>query len=161
MDRRRKKVYTIKDNLDTSMSYAVYTFADRLQKHKHAWKVWQTLRDFGCKVYLVAPDLTTFQGVKIYPDLNNLKGQIDVVIPCLRPEYIGDLVDTSAEIEAKFLWFQENNWTPELAAQCQEKEIGVIRGCVLKHKVYKKPFAVLNPCYWHGWKENKVPSKYQ
>lgn len=159
MDEKRKRVYIIKDTLDTSMGYAVLAKADRLLKHKHAWKVWKTLRDFGCKVYLVAPDINHYEGNKIYPDLNSVKGKVEVVIPCLRPEYLGDFVAETAAINANCIWFQENNWTPELDAQCQEKGLQVVRGCVLKHKIYQKPFAFFNRCYWHGWKETKVPNK--
>ncbi len=156
-----KKKYIITDGIDTSMSYAIYTYPDRLLKHKHAWKVWRTLRDFGCKVYVVAPNLSTFEGSKVYSDWTSLKGKVDVIIPCLRPPLLDDIVETAEYVEAKYIWFQEQNWTPEFDSQCKEKGIGVIRGCVLKHKYYKKPFALFNPCYWHGCKENKVPSKYE
>jgi len=156
-----KKKYIITGELDTSMSYAVYTNPDRMVRHKHAWKVWRTLRDFGCKVYVVAPDMSVFEGSKVYSDWATLKGKVDVIIPCLRPPMINDIVQTADQIEAKYIWFQEQNWTPEFDVQCKEKKIGVIRGCVLKHKHYKKPLALFNPCYWHGWKENKVPSKYE
>jgi predicted CoA-binding protein len=161
MNDRKVKVYAMAGSLDTSMRYAILANADRLKKHRHAWKVWQTLKDFGCPVFVVAPDLARFEGSKIYPDLLSLEGKIDVVIPCLRPEFLAELVRQTAASGAKYIWFQEKNWTEEFEAQCRENEIGVARGCVLKHKIYKKPFAYLHPCYWHGWQENKVPGKYQ
>lgn len=156
-----RKKYIITDDLDISMSYAVYTNSDRMMKRKHAWKVWRTLREFGCKVYVVAPGLKTFEGSKIYSEWTVLKGKVDVIVPCLRSELLTGLVEAAVEVEAKYIWFQEQNWTPELNAQCEENGIGIIRGCVLKHKIYRKPFALFNPCYWHGWKENKVPNKYE
>jgi hypothetical protein len=159
--RTRKDVYEMNGPLHTKMSYAIVANADRLQKHRHAYKAWQTLKDFGCKVYVVAAELPRFEGSKIYPDLESLKGKVDVIVPCLRAEYITDIVSQAADIGAKYIWFQEKNWSPEFETQCEEKGIGIIRGCVLKHKIYKKPFAYLNPCYWHGWKEKKVPNKYQ
>lgn len=159
--RDSKKVYQMAGTLNTNMSYAVVANSDRLKKHKHAWKVWHALKDFGCKVYPVAEGLTRFEGSKVYPDLISLQGKVDVVIPCLRAELLEDIVEKSAEIEAGFIWFQEKNWTPEFDAQCSEKRIEVIRGCVLKHIIYPKPLSFLNPCYWHGWQENKVPGKYQ
>lgn len=156
-----RKKYPIKDDLDTGMSFAVYALPDRLEKHKHAWKVWRTLRDFGCRVYVVAPGLQLFEGSKIYQDWEGLKGRIDVIIPCLRAPLIEDIADNAVAAGAKYIWFQEQNWTPELDEKCKENGIEVIRGCVLKHKYFKKPLGLLSPCYWHGWKENKVPGKYQ
>jgi predicted CoA-binding protein len=156
----RKKVYKINDQIDTSMNYAVLANADRLKKHRHAWRVWRTLQSFGCKVYVIAPDLSTFEGSKLYPDLQSIPGQVDVVVPCLRAEFLPDLIEAVAAGKVKYIWFQEKNWTPEFAAQAEEKGIGVLRGCVLKHKIYKKPLAFFNPCYWHGLSVAKVPNKY-
>ncbi|RNC28726.1 MAG: hypothetical protein AWM53_01167 [Candidatus Dichloromethanomonas elyunquensis] len=161
MTGKKLKVYEMTGALDTSMSYAILANADRLQRHRHAWKVWHALKDFGCKVFMVAPELARFEGSKIYPDLPSLQGKIEVVIPCLRPEYLQDIVSQTIESGAKYIWFQEKNWTPELDARCQENGIEIIRGCVLKHKYYQKPFAYLHPCFWHGWKEKKVPGRYQ
>jgi len=161
MNRKTTKVFELAGTLNTEMTYVVFANADRLEKHRHAWKVWHTLKDFGCKVFVVAPELTRFEGSKIYTDMTALQGKVDVVIPCLKAEYLTDLVPQCAAIGVKYIWFQEKNWTEALETQCQEKGIQTIRGCVLKHKMYPKPFAYLNPCYWHGWKDNKVPSKYQ
>ena len=157
---RKTKVYPITEGLTTGMSYAILAKADRFQKHRHAWKAWQALKDFGCRTFLVAPDLPRFEGHKVYPSLAELKDKVDVVVPCLRTEFLEGLVDQCAEIHAQYIWFQENNWTPELQEECDEKEINVVKGCILKHKIYAKPFAFLHPCYWHGRKENKVPEKY-
>ncbi|MCM1564732.1 MAG: CoA-binding protein [Dehalobacter sp.] len=156
-----KTIYAFSGSLDTSMRYAVYASSDRFLKHKHAWKAAHCLKYFGCRVYLVAPDLKTFEGSRVYPDLSALQGRVDVVVPCLRAELIQDIVRKTVECEAKAIWFQEQNWTPELDAACVENEIEVVRGCVLKHKTYPRPFAYLNPCYWHGWKVSKVPGKHQ
>lgn len=161
MNRKKPKVFEMAGMLNTDMVYVIYANADRLKKHRHAWKAWHTLKDFGCKVFAVAPGLTRFEGSKIYNDLAALQGKVDVVVPCLKAEYLTELVSQCAEIGVKSIWFQEKNWTEELETQCQEVDIQTIRGCLLKHKIYAKPFAFFNPCYWHGRKENKVPSKYQ
>ncbi|HHV64797.1 MAG TPA: CoA-binding protein [Peptococcaceae bacterium] len=158
---KRKKVYKIIDQIDTSMNFAVLANADRLKKHRHAWKVWRTLQDFGCKVYVVAPDLDKFEGRKLYSDLQSIPGQVDVVVPCLRPEFLEGFIEAAAAKQCKYIWFQEKNWTPEFAAQAEEKGIGVVRGCVLKHIIFKKPLAFFNPCYWHGRGFLKVPNKYR
>ncbi|NLP43845.1 MAG: CoA-binding protein [Peptococcaceae bacterium] len=161
MKRQNKYVYDITNGIKTNMTFAVYASSERFIKHKHAWKVWRTLQEFGCKVYIVAENLSIFEGHKVYPDLKSLEGKIDVVIPCLRTEYLQNIVKDSAEAGAKYIWFQEDNWDPGLVRECEELGVNVNRGCVLKHKLYKKPFAFLNPCYWHGLKEKKVPAKYQ
>ncbi|MFA6808533.1 MAG: CoA-binding protein [Eubacteriales bacterium] len=158
--KNRKNVYCLTDGLMTNMNYAVYGNKDRFQNHKHAWKVWKTLKEFGCKVYPVAKGLSRLEGSKVYSELAELQGKVDAVVLCLMPEYLTNVVKESYEAGAKYIWFQEKNWTKELQEECELIGLTVVRGCVLKHKTYKKPFAYLNPCYWHGWKNEKVPERY-
>lgn len=155
-----KKVYEITDELHTGMRFVVLAKADRMLKHRHAWKVWKLLKNFGCQVAVVAPDLKRFEGSLIHQDLDSLKDKVDVIVPCLRPEYLEGLADKAEEAGAKYIWFQENNLTSVLEEQCREKNICVVRGCALKHKQYKKPLAFFNKCYWHGLTEKKVPGRY-
>lgn len=84
---------------------------------------------------------------------------MDVVIPCLLPEKIPNLVIETAAAGAKQIWFQEQTWIPKFQEQCNALGISAVRGCVLLHKIYAKPFAYLNPCYWHGLKTVKVAEK--
>ncbi|UWG98766.1 CoA-binding protein [Dehalobacter sp. DCM] len=157
----KKKIFELAGNLNTAMSYAVIGLPDRFLKHRHAWQAAHVLKDFGCRVFLVSPQLKIFEGSRVYPDLAALKGKVDVIVPCLRPHLIKDIVQDTVDCEAKYIWFQEQNWTPDFEAACQENNIGVVRGCILKHKLFSKPLAFLNPCYWHGRNEKKVPGKYQ
>lgn len=156
---REKKVYTLVGDLTTAERYAVVGNADRFLKHKHAWKAWKTLKQFGCVVFPVAPDLKRLEGSKVYSDFSSLKEKVDVVVPCLRAEHIPDIIAQVQECGAKAVWFQERNWTPEFQEQADAAGIQVFRGCILKHKIYSKPFNVFNPCYWHGFKSPKAPNR--
>ncbi len=156
---KEKKVYDLGQGLNTSLRYAVLGSKDRFLEHKHAWKVWRTLKEWGCVVYPVANELTRIDGTKVYPDLLSLQDKIDVVVPCLRPEFIPGLVRETQSAGAKLIWFQEKNFTKEFEEECIEAGIEVARGCTLKHKTYSKLFCFLNPCYWHGFKVAKVPKR--
>lgn len=153
---REKKIYPLTGKLDTSQRYAVLGTAEKFRGHKHAFKAWKALKAFGCTVYPVAQGMDRLEGSKVYRDLQALKGKIDVVVPCLLPEYLSTLAAEAQAAGAEFIWFQEQTWTPELQQQCEELNITTIKGCVLKHKVYSKPFGYLNPCFWHGLKDPKV-----
>lgn len=154
-----KKIYPLTESLDTELRYAVLGRAEKFRKKRHAYKVWKTLKGFGCTVYPVAPDLKRCESAKVYPDLVSLKDKVDVVIPCLLPLEIPRLVAESVAVGAKQIWFQEKTWTPEFQEQCDALGIIAVRGCVLLHKIYPKPLGYLNPCYWHGLKAVKVPEK--
>ncbi len=156
---REKKVHALAGETTTAHRYAVVGNADRFLKHKHAYKVWRTLKQFGCVVHPVAEDLQRLEGFKVYAGLAALQDKVDVVVPCLKSESIPNIISQAQECGAQFVWFQEHNWTEEFQEQADAAGIQVIRGCLLKHKIYPKPFAYLHPCYWHGLKSPKAPKR--
>lgn len=156
---REKKVYSLAGELKIDQSYAVIGNEDRFTQHKHAWKAWKTLKQFGCVVFPVAPELKRLEGFKVYSALSELQDKVDVVVPCLRAELIPDIIMEAQACGAQAVWFQERNWTPEFQAQADAVGIQVVRGCILKHKIYPKPFCFLNPCYWHGLRSSKAPRR--
>lgn len=156
---REKKIFTLAGELNTAMSYAILGDSERFLKHKHARKAYQTLKEFGCITYPVAEGIGRLEGSKVYPNLSALQDKVDVVVPCLRPERLPDLMTEVQACGAKAVWFQEQNWTPEYQKQADDLGIQVVRGCILKHKIYPRPFGFFNPCYWHGLHSPKVPKK--
>lgn len=156
---REKKVYPLAGELTTAQRYAVIGNADRFLKHKHAFKAWKLLKQFGCVAFPVAQEMKRLEGSKVYPELAELKDKVDVVVPCLRAEFIPDIIAQTQACGAKTVWFQERNWTQEFQDQADAAGIQVVRGCILKHKKHSKPFCILNPCYWHGYKSPKAPKR--
>lgn len=157
---REKKIYPLAGGLTTADTFVVLGDAYKYQKHKHAWKVWRVLKEFGCTVYLVAEDIQRIDGSKVYQNIGQLKDKVTVVIPCLLPERLTCLVTDTAAAGIKTIWFQPQTWTEELQQECDSAGINVIQGCVLRHKDYP-PFSLryFNPCYWHGLRAAKVPLK--
>ena len=156
---REKKTYPFSESLHTGLSYAVIGTAVELRQHHHAWKVWRALKGFGCTVYLVAAELKRWEGAKVYPNLADLAGRVNVAVPCLSPEEMPNLVAETQAAGVEQIWFQEQTWSPLLQEQCERAGIQVVRGCVLRHKIYGKPLGYFHPCYWHGLRDLKVPSK--
>lgn len=156
---REKKVYSLAGDTTTAHRYAVIGNAHCFLKHKHAYKAWQTLRQFGCIVYPVAEDLQRLEGYRVYSSLDALQDKVDVIVPCLKAELLPDLISQAHACGAKFVWFQEGNWTEEFQEQADALGIQVVQGCILKHKIYPKPFAYFHPCYWHGLRSPKAPKR--
>lgn len=157
---RERKIYPLAEGLTTMDTYAVLGDGEKFRKHKHAWKVWRALKEFGCVAYPVTEDLKRIEGSKAYRSLAELKDKVTVVVPCLLPEKLRSLVSDTSLAGAGKIWFQEQTWTPELQQECESANLDVIRGCVLRHKVYPIiGLRYLNPCYWHGLRDAKVPGK--
>ena len=157
---REKKIYPLAAGLTTVDTYAVLGDGEKFRKHKHAWKVWRAFKEFGCVVYPVAEDLKRIDGSKVYSNLAELKDKVTVVVPCLLPEKLKSLIADAAAVGSEKIWFQEQTWTQELEQECDGAGMTAIRGCVLRHKVYPIiSVRYFNPCYWHGLRDAKVPSK--
>lgn len=156
---REKKVYPLTGDLHTALSYAVLGDAEKFNKHKHAWKVWRALKEFGCTVYPVAKDLKRWNEARIYPDLASLAGKAAVLVPCLLPEKMPGLIEEAQAAGIEEIWFQEQTWSPHFQEQCEKAGIKPVQGCVLRHKTFARPFGFFRPCYWHGLKAPKVPAK--
>lgn len=158
---REKKYYPLTKGLTTQDTYAVLGDVEKFKKHKHAWKVWRALKEFGCTVYPVAGDIQRIEGSKVYPSLDPLRDKVTVVVPCLLPERLASLVSDVVSAGVSRIWFQEQTWTPKLQQECEDAEIEVIRGCVLRHRAYPSKISIryFSPCYWHGLRDVKVPAK--
>ncbi|HZK54469.1 MAG TPA: CoA-binding protein [Desulfosporosinus sp.] len=157
---REKKIYPLAEGLTTADTFAVLGDEQKFQKHKHAWKVWRALKDFGCVVYPVSEDSKRVDGTKVYPNLAELAGKVTVVVPCLLPEKIKSFVSDAAAAGVSKIWFQELTWSEEFQQECDDAGIMVVRGCALRHKAY--PIVgvhYFNPCYWHGLRAPKVTAK--
>lgn len=158
---REKKYYPLAEGLTTQDAYAVLGDVEKFKKHKHAWKVWRALKEFGCVVYPVAGEIQRTEGSKVYPNLAPLAGKVTVVVPCLLPERLDSMVKDAVSAGVSKIWFQEQTWTPELQQRCENSGIEVIRGCVLRHRAYpsKMSLRYFSPCFWHGLRDVKVPAK--
>jgi predicted CoA-binding protein len=147
----------LREDLTIQHRYAVIGSEKAFRGHQHAWKAWKVFKEFGCTVYPVAAKMKQRLGPdKVYADLTELQGKIDVAAPCLPAAELADLVPAAQAAGCTHIWFQEDSWSPELQAQCEEAGIKAVRGCVLLHKVFVKPLAFFHPCYWHGWRERKI-----
>lgn len=158
---REKKVYPLAEGITTQDTFAVLGDTLKFKKHKHAWKVWRALKDFGCLVYPVADGLGRIEGSKAYANLGELSGKVTVIVPCLLAEKLQSLVADASAAGCTKIWFQEQTWSKDLQEECEKAGIEVIRGCVLRHKIYpaKVSLRYLSPCYWHGLRDAKVPVK--
>ncbi|MGC7873571.1 CoA-binding protein [Desulfosporosinus sp. SYSU MS00001] len=157
---REKTIFSFLEGLTTKDTFAVLGNAQKFKTHKHAWKAWRALKEFGCLAYPVAEDLQRIDGSKVYSGVQELKDKITVIVPCLLPEEMPSLVTEASFAGVKKIWFQERTWSQDVQEECEKMGIQVFRGCVLRHKKYPAlSLCYLNPCYWHGLRDSKVPSK--
>jgi hypothetical protein len=157
------------------MRFAVVGTFEKFTSKKHVEKCWRFCQEYNLKSFLVLLDYSKdemksnkkFAKIKsklpsrIYPSLGEVPEGIDVVVPCLMPRHIPDIIEESLGAGAQTIWFQEKNWTQEYQDQAEEKGLTVVRGCMLKHRKHTGIGKFLHPCFWHGWGCPKAQPKYR
>ncbi|HFQ81652.1 MAG TPA: CoA-binding protein [Desulfobacterales bacterium] len=93
----------------------------------------------GFEVIPVNPGQSTIMGLKCYPDLESIPGQVDIVDVFRRPAEVPAIVDSALKIRAKVLWLQLGVIHAEAARRAQAAGLRVIMDRCLKveHKRLK------------------------
>jgi len=86
----------------------------------------------GYKIYPVNPGHKEIVGLECYPDLRSIPVKIDIVNVFRRPEYVGEIVEESAQIAAKVIWFQLGVINHKAALKAQEHGLKVIMDRCIK-----------------------------
>jgi len=86
----------------------------------------------GYKIYPVNPGHKEIIGLECYPNLKSLPVKVDIVNVFRRPEYVEEIVDTSAQIGAKVIWFQLGVINHKAALKAQEYGLKVIMDRCIK-----------------------------
>lgn len=73
---------------------------------KYGYKVYQALKSAGYTVFAVNPNADTIDGDPCYPSLDNLAGQIDVVVTVTPPEITEVTIHLAGRLRIPFVWMQ-------------------------------------------------------
>ena len=91
-----------------------------------SYQVANYLINAGYKIYPVNPGHKEIMGLECYPDLRSIPVKIDIVDVFRRPEYVNEVVEDSAHIGAKVIWFQLGVINHKAALKAQEYGLKVI-----------------------------------
>ena len=83
---------------------AVVGHSDR--PYRTSYQIAAYLRKAGYKVYPVNPEITNVDGEPCYPSLADVPEPIDIVNVFRRSEFLADVVEQAAKVQAKAIWAQ-------------------------------------------------------
>lgn len=95
---------TLRDILTSARVIAVVGHSDK--PHRTSYRIAQSLRQFGYKVYPVNPTVKTINGETCYASLKDVPEPIDIVDVFRRSEYLKEVVEDAIEVGAKVVWAQ-------------------------------------------------------
>lgn len=90
------------------------------------------LMDLGYEVVPVNPTLDEVMGLRSYPTLGDVPGEIDVVDVFRRPEHLPGIAQEAVAARAKALWLQSGLRSEEARAIAEAAGLGFVQDRCLK-----------------------------
>ena len=126
----------IRRMLDETRRIAVVGLSPK--RARPSYMVAAAMQGYGYEIVPVRPATEEVLGVKAYPTLLDVPGDIDLVDVFRAPEHVGPIVDACIERKVRFLWLQEGVINPAEANRA--KAAGMV--VVMNRCLYKDYLAV-------------------
>lgn len=98
---------------------------------KYGYKVYARLKKHNKVVYGVNPKYDKIDDDKIYPSLEAINDNIDVVVFIVNPKIGINYLESVVDRKISIIWLQPETESPEILLKAKENNIGVIEACVL------------------------------
>ena len=106
-------------------------------KDKYGYKIYQKLKE-NKKVYGINPKYNNIDDNIIYPNIESINDNIDIVVFVVNPGIGIKYLDSIINKKIKYIWLQPGTESDELIKKAQYNNIIVIKACVLVvSKLYK------------------------
>lgn len=117
--------------LQTAKTIAVVGLSPKADRPSNG--VARGMQRFGYKVVPVNPGQTELLGEKVFPDLLQVPGSVDIVDVFRSPEYVDEIVDQCITRKFPALWLQEGVVNEKAAERARAAGILVIMDrCIFK-----------------------------
>ena len=88
----------------------------------------------GYEIYPVHPEAQEIDGMKCYPSLKSLHGQIDGVWISIPPKKVNAVLEDAAEIGLKNIWLQQGAWSKDVQQTIDRLKLPVVsKKCILMY----------------------------
>ena len=98
---------------------------------KYGNMIYKKLKSREYEVYAVNPLYEVVEGDTCYKDLSALPKLPDVVVMVVSPKTVKAVIEESAQIGVKNIWFQPCTHTPGLIEMANELGLETVQACVL------------------------------
>jgi len=119
------------------------------QPQQAANAIYRKLCNSGFEVFPVNPNAAEVEGVRCYPDLASISGQLDGVVVATHPRNALEIVGQCRERDVRHIWFHrsfgEGSVSSEAVTECKARGIQcIVGGCPL---MYCEPVDVGHRCF--------------
>lgn len=101
---------------------------------KFGASAYRTLKKRGYRLFPIHPTLEAFDGDTCFRSVADIRGEVDWVWICLRPEHALTVVDDAHRKGIPNIWFQQGADFSQAAARARELGLRVVTGrCILMY----------------------------
>jgi len=94
--------------------------------------IFKELQKKNYQLYPIHRELSDFEGVKCYPDIHSLPGEVSALIICTKPEQTTLLMKEAIAKNIRHVWLQQGAQNDESLRIAEENKINLIqKECVL------------------------------
>ncbi len=118
--------------------------------------VFRKLRDTGYEVFPVNPNASQVEGVRCFPNLASVPGELDGIVIATHPDVSLDVVRQAAERKVPRIWFHRSFGRGSVSdagvRECASRGIQcIVGGCPL---MYCEPVDIGHRClrWWLNWR---------
>jgi uncharacterized protein len=122
-----------KENIDSFLKAGTIAVAGVSSSEKKFGNiVFKDLKQKGFNVVPVNPNLSESNGVRCYPSVNDIPGEVEAVITIVPPDKTLSIIKNINRSDIKYVWMQSGSESDEAADICERSGINVISGeCIL------------------------------
>src|SRR6185503_15800583 len=110
----------------------IASFGLSSNQEKESYGIVSYLKEQGYQIIPVNPTATEILGEKVYPDLESIPDQVDVVQVFRKSEDVPPVVDSAIKIGAKVVWMQEGIVNEEAAQKAREAGLQVVMDACMR-----------------------------
>ncbi|MBA2173992.1 CoA-binding protein [Halobacillus locisalis] len=127
---------TIQSVLKDSKTIAVVGLSDK--PHRTSYQISEAMKQAGYHIIPVNPTIDDWQGIAAYDSLSDVKEKIDIINVFRRSEFLPELANEAAQIDAKSFWTQQGVYDESAAETLAETDQVVIMDVCIKvaHALY-------------------------
>ncbi len=120
----------IKNILSEAKTIAIIGLSNK--PHRESYMVGRYLKDHGYTVIPVHPNIDEWEGLKVYGNLGDIPGDVDIVDIFRRADAIGDLVPEIVAKKPKVAWLQLGIVNNEASKEMRSEGIVVVQNKCMK-----------------------------
>lgn len=98
---------------------------------RYAYMAFTMLKQYGHEPLPVSPKLEELEGVKVYPRLSEIPGEVDTLTMYVGPELSNKLKDEILQRKPKRVIFNPGSENPALEQDLERAGIHIVHGCTL------------------------------